>query len=73
MKVLVLSSPGCTGCGDLEEMLRSLNVPYKVVDVTHSPKYLERYPVMTAPGLVVDGRLVHCGVPAKDHLARLLA
>ena len=73
MNVLVLSSPGCSSCGDLEEMLRSLNVPYRVVDVTRNPRYLERYQVMTAPGLVVDGRLVHCGVPARDHLARLLA
>lgn len=73
MKVLVLSSPGCAGCSYLEEMLRSLDVPYRVVDITRSPEYLEMYPVMTAPGLVVDGRLVHCGVPTKDHLVRLLA
>lgn len=72
MRVLVLSSPGCRGCGTLEEMLRELGVPYREVDVTVHPEYLARHPVMTAPGLVVDGRLVHCGVPTRAHLERLL-
>ncbi len=72
MRVVVLTSPGCQGCNTLEKMLSDLDVPYREVDVTAHPEYLARHPVMVAPGLVVDGRLVHCGVPTREQLERLL-
>ena len=68
MKVEVLTTPDCSNCRNLEQMLESLEIKYVLVDVTESPEYLEKYPIFTAPGLVVDGKLVVTGIPKKEQL-----
>ena len=71
MKVEVLTTPDCSNCRNLEQMLESLEINYVLVDVTENPEYLEKYPIFTAPGLVVDGKLVVTGVPKKEHLKEI--
>jgi glutaredoxin len=70
MKVEVLTTPGCSNCKVLEKMLDNLGISYDLIDVTKKPEYLERYPIFTAPGLVIDGKLEFTGIPKIEDLKK---
>ena len=65
MKVEILTTPGCSNCSVVEKMFDGAGIPYKVIDVTENPEYLQKYPIYTAPGVVIDGKLEFSGVPRK--------
>ena len=71
MKVEVLTTPGCNNCQILEKMLDDLGISYELIDVTENPEYLEKYPIFTAPGLVVNEKLEFTGIPKKDKLEKI--
>ncbi len=73
MKVQVLTTPGCTNCNVLEKMLEKLGVKYDLIDVTENPEYLEKYPIFTAPGLVINEKLEFTGIPKYDELEKKLS
>ena len=68
MKVEVLTTPDCTNCSTLEKMLDEIGISYEVIDVTEKPEYLEKYPIFTAPGLIIDDKLEFTGIPKKKEL-----
>lgn len=72
MKIEILTTPSCVNCSVVEKMLDELGVSYDVIDVTEKPEYLEKYPVYTAPGVVIDGKLEFTGVPSKKKLIEKL-
>ena len=72
MKVEVLTTPGCTNCSVLEKMLDDFGISYDVIDVTEKPVYLEKYPIFTAPGLIIDEKLEFTGIPKKNELKKKL-
>ena len=72
MKVEILTTPGCTNCSVLESMLDDLKVSYELIDITEKPEFLERYPIFTAPALVIDDKLQFTGIPKKHELKKLL-
>ena len=53
-------------------MLDEMKVKYQIIDITKNPKILERYQVMSAPGIVIDEKLEFTGVPSKDELKKKL-
>jgi len=61
MKIQVLTTPGCSNCNVLEKMLEELGVKYDLIDVTEKPEYLQKYPIFTAPGLVINEKLEFTG------------
>ena len=71
MKVEVLTTPGCSNCKVLEKMLDGLGISYDLIDVTEKSEYLEKYPIFTAPGLVIDGKLEFTGIPKKEDLNKI--
>jgi len=71
-KIQILTTPGCSNCSVVERMLDELNFSYDVIDVTEKPEYLEKYPIYTAPGVVIDGKLEFTGVPKKQELVEKL-
>ena len=71
-RVQILTTPGCGGCATVKEMLDKMKVKYSVIDVTKEPKVLEKYPIMAAPGIVINGKLEFTGVPKLDDLKRKL-
>lgn len=73
MKVEVLTTPGCTNCSVLEKMLDDLGISYDVIDVTEKQEYLEKYQIMTAPALIVDGKLEYVGIPKKQKLEKIVS
>ncbi|MBM3895961.1 MAG: thioredoxin family protein [Thaumarchaeota archaeon] len=68
MKVQILTTPSCSNCSVVEKMLDEFGVKYEVIDVTEKPEYLQKYPIYTAPGIVIDDKLEFVGVPKKEKL-----
>jgi len=68
MKVEILTTPGCSNCNLVEKLLDELNIKYNLIDVTEKPEYLEKYPVFTAPAIVIDNNLEFTGIPKKKDL-----
>jgi len=68
MKIEILTTPGCSNCSVVERMLDEMKVSYEVIDVTEKPEYLEKYPIFTAPGIVINEKLEFTGVPKKEKL-----
>ncbi len=68
MKIQVLTTPGCSNCNVLEKMLEELGVKYDLIDVTEKPEILKKYPIFTAPGLVINEKLEFTGIPKYDEL-----
>jgi glutaredoxin len=71
MKVEVLTTPDCLNCKVLEKMLDKLGISYHLIDVTEKSEYLKKYPIFTAPGLVVDGKLEFIGIPKIEDLKKI--
>lgn len=72
MKVEILTTPNCSQCSVVEKILDEMEIPYDVIDVTEKPEYLEKYPIYTAPGIVINGKLEFTGVPKKQELIEKL-
>ena len=72
-KIEILTTPSCGNCKVVETMLDEMNIPYQVIDVTEKPEYLEKYPIFTAPGVVIDDKLEFTGIPKKQELLNKLS
>jgi len=72
MKVEILTTPACSNCNIVEKMFDELGVLYTTIDVTEKPEYLQKYPIFTAPGIVIDDKLELIGVPTKKELIKKL-
>ncbi|ABX13041.1 glutaredoxin [Nitrosopumilus maritimus SCM1] len=72
-KIEILTTPSCGNCKVVEAMLDEMNIKYTVIDVTEKPEYLEKYPIFTAPGVVIDDKLVFTGIPKKHELLEKLS
>ena len=72
MKVEILTTPACSNCNMVEKMFDELGVLYTTIDVTEKPEYLQKYPIFTAPGIVIDDKLEFIGVPTKKELIKKL-
>lgn len=70
MKIEVLTTPGCSNCSIVEKMLDEEGLEYSVIDITEKPDYLQKYPIFTAPGIVIDGKLEFTGIPKKENLLK---
>ena len=72
MKVEILTTPKCSNCSVVEKLLDELNVKYNVIDVTERPEYLEKYPVFTAPAIIINDNLEFTEVPKRKNLLEKL-
>lgn len=73
MKIQILTTPGCSNCNVLEKMLDKLGETYEVIDITEKPEFLKKYPIFTAPGLVIDDKLEFTGIPKITELKKKLS
>ena len=77
-KVLILDTPGCDSCKWAEEAIarikkeEKLHFDVEVKDITKNPGILQKYPVMSAPGIVIDGKLEFTGRPSEKDLRKAL-
>lgn len=70
--VMILTTPSCTNCAAVERMLDRMGVKYEVVDITRNPEMLQKYPILAAPGVVINGKLEFVGVPKEKELTEKL-
>lgn len=71
-KIEILTTPSCGNCKVVEKMLDEMNIIYQVIDVTKKSEYLKKYPIFTAPGIVIDDKLEFTGIPKKQELLKKL-
>ncbi len=77
MKDVKVLGPGCKRCVATAEMVRAaadrLGVPVSIEKVTDYAA-IAGYGIVSTPGLVIDGKVVHAGgLPKSEELARWLA
>lgn len=75
MEIKILG-PGCARCDQLKKTARQvveeLGIDASIEEVKDVKKIMD-YPILTTPGLVVDGELVCSGkVPDKAEVTRLI-
>jgi small redox-active disulfide protein 2 len=76
MDIKVLGS-GCTNCRTtialIEQVAQAKGVPVKLTKVEELRDIIG-YGVMSTPGVVIDGKVVHAGgVPGRDKIEQWLA
>ena len=76
MEVKVLGTGCCGSCGStvalIEQVAQSKGLTVAVEKV-EDLKEVMRYGVMSTPGVVIDGKVVHAGgVPSRDKVAQWL-
>ena len=72
-KIEILTTPSCGNCQVVKKMLEDMKMSYDVIDVTENPEYLEKYPIFSAPGIVIDDKLEFTGIPKKQELLEKLS
>lgn len=72
MKVEILTTPDCSNCNVVERMLDEMGISYEVIDITKEPEYLEKYPIFTAPAVLIDEKLEFIGIPKRKELTEKL-
>jgi len=76
MNIKILG-PGCAKCQQLgkttKEVVKELGIDAAIEEVKDINRIME-YPILTTPGLVINGQLLCAGrVPAKAELTQLIA
>jgi len=75
MNIKILGT-GCTKCNALEknvgDVVKQMQIEADIEKVKDMKQILE-YPILTTPGLVIDGRVVCYGrVPGKDEIEKII-
>jgi len=64
MKEIKVLGPGCQRCGDTEAMVREsaarLGIEVQIEKITDYAE-IAGYGVMSTPGVMIDGKVVHAG------------
>jgi len=72
MNVIVLVAPNCSGCVVVKRHLDELKVKYEAIDISKDPGILQKYPTMSVPTIVVNGKVEFIGTPSKEELKKVI-
>lgn len=77
MKVKLLTMPGCQHCAGAKAALERLKqevlgMTVEIIDVTEHPEEAQRYGLMSAPGIVIDSKLVLSGTGSEQKIREKL-
>ena len=66
MKIDLLTMPGCGHCAGAKQILEKVKPDFPelevvIHDITENPEIAQQYMLMTAPGVVIEGKLVFSG------------
>jgi len=66
MKIDLLTMPGCGHCAGAKQVIEKVKPDFPelevvIHDITKNPEIAQKYMLMTAPGVVIDGELVFSG------------
>ena len=77
-KIQILKTPGCNSCAQATVLIKKIrkeeNLKFEIeeLDITKHPDLLQKYQIMTSPGIVIDGELVFTGIPNGKKLKEKL-
>ncbi len=77
IRVELLTMPGCTHCVAAKEILEKIGADYpemevEVIDVTEHPEVSAEHMLMSAPGIVINGKLEFTGGVTEEQLRKRL-
>lgn len=66
IKIELLTMPGCVHCAAAKELIERLRSDFPemevdIIDVTEHPEVSQKYMLMSAPGIVINGKLEFTG------------
>ena len=66
IEVLFLTVPNCVQCAKAKKVIEKVQPDFpdmkvEYIDVTEHPEILQKYPFMSSPGIVVNGKLEYSG------------
>ncbi len=76
VKIEILTTPGCVHCAEAKRLIDKLkkdlpDLEVETIDVAEQPEVAQKYMLMSAPGIVIDGKLEYMGgVPKEDELRK---
>lgn len=80
IEVLFITVPNCVQCARAKKVIEKVQPDFpdmkvEYIDVTMHPEVLQKYSVMSAPGIVVNGKLEYTGgldeAAFRDQLKKL--
>lgn len=65
-EVLFITVPNCVQCAKAKRVIEKVQPDFpdmkvEYIDVTEHPEILEKYRVMSSPGIVINGKLEYTG------------
>lgn len=77
MKDVKVLGPGCANCKNttalIERVAQEKSIPIKLEKIEEMSEIMS-YGIMSTPGVVVDGKVVHAGgVPSREKVEKWLA
>ncbi len=77
IRVELLTMPGCTHCVAAKETIEKIRADYpemevEIIDVTEHPEVSAEYMLMSAPGIVINGKLEFTGGVTEEQLRNRL-
>ncbi len=77
MKIELLTMRGCVHCEAARNLIEKIRDDFpemevEVIDITEHPEISEKYMLMSAPGIVINGKLEFTGGVKEDVLKRRL-
>lgn len=78
MKIELLTMPGCAHCAAAKVVMEKIKGEFpemelEIIDVTEHPELSAKYMLMSAPGVVINGKLEFSGGVKEDELREKLA
>lgn len=66
IEILFITVPGCAQCAKAKAVIEKVKADFPdmrvtYVDATEHPEILQKYKIMSAPGIVVNGKLAFTG------------
>ena len=66
IEVLFITVPNCVQCAKAKKVIEKVQRDFpemkvEYIDVTEHPEILQKYPVMSSPGIVINGKLEYTG------------
>ena len=76
-EIKILTTPNCNACAGVERVIEKIKTEYvdlkiEIIDITKQPEILQEYPILSAPGIVINGKLEFVGGATEKDLREKL-
>ena len=76
-ELLILSQPGCPNCAKAKLLIEKIKPRFpglvvKEINILEQPAFVEKFGLLAAPGIVVNGKLEFTGRIDEKKLVKLL-